>query len=212
MKRPVITAMSALSVAVIGLSLRTSTEGQTAALPIAASGIVTPAQRAPTAAAPAPLPSAAVSASTAAPGAGSPTAGASRTARQPTIVGPAAAAPAAPTTSSALASHPVSHPPAPTPSRPPRTVTVNGTPASTHYGPVQVQITLTNGRITAANAITYPRYDRREQQINDPAIPQLNQETLQAQSANIDTVSGATYTSAGYQQSLQSALDTAHAG
>ncbi|MEU5265510.1 FMN-binding protein, partial [Amycolatopsis sp. NPDC021455] len=46
--------------------------------------------------------------------------------------------------------------------------------------------------------------------INSTAVPALNQETLQAQSARIDTVSGATYTSEGYQQSLQSAIDQAH--
>jgi uncharacterized protein with FMN-binding domain len=47
----------------------------------------------------------------------------------------------------------------------------------------------------------------RSKDINSTAIPKLNQETLRAQSADIDTVSGATYTSEGYRQSLQSALD-----
>jgi uncharacterized protein with FMN-binding domain len=76
---------------------------------------------------------------------------------------------------------------------------------------VQVQITLTNGRIVRADAIDYPQGSSRDQAINSQAIPQLDQETLQAQSAQIDTVSGATYTSDGYRQSLQSALDAAHA-
>jgi len=76
---------------------------------------------------------------------------------------------------------------------------------------VQVQITITNGRIVRADAIDYPQGSSRDQEINSQAIPQLDQETLQAQSAQIDTVSGATYTSDGYRQSLQSALDAAHA-
>jgi uncharacterized protein with FMN-binding domain len=91
-------------------------------------------------------------------------------------------------------------------------VTANGQPADTRYGPVQVQITITGGRITRADAIDYPQGTSRDQEINSQAIPQLNAETLQAQSAQIDTVSGATYTSDGYRQSLQSALDAAHAG
>jgi len=61
-----------------------------------------------------------------------------------------------------------------------------------------------------ARAIVYPQGSRRDREINTSAIPQLNQETLDAQSANIDTVSGATYTSDGYRESLQSALDAAH--
>ena len=205
MRRPVITAMSAVSLAVVGLSLRASTEGQSAALPVAASGIVTPAPPTPDAApvprAPAPTPAATSVLPT------TPTT--SRTTRQRTSVTPTAAAPAT-AAPRASAARRASQAPAVTPSHRPRTVTVNGTPASTRYGPVQVQITVTDGRITAAQAITYPRSDHREQEINDPAVPQLNQETLQAQSAAIDSVSGATFTSAGYQQSLQSALDTAH--
>jgi uncharacterized protein with FMN-binding domain len=74
---------------------------------------------------------------------------------------------------------------------------------------VQVQITVTDGKITAANAIVYPQNNGRDQQINSYAIPQLNQETLAASSAQIDMVSGATYTSEGYLGSLQSALDKA---
>jgi uncharacterized protein with FMN-binding domain len=88
-------------------------------------------------------------------------------------------------------------------------VTVNGAAYDTRYGPVQVQITLRSGRITAADAIEYPTQDRRDQEINRYAVPELNQETLDAQSAQIDTVSGATYTSDGYRQSLQSAIDAA---
>jgi Uncharacterized protein conserved in bacteria len=78
------------------------------------------------------------------------------------------------------------------------------------YGPMQVQVTVRGGRITAAHAIVYPQGGGRDQQINSQAIPMLDQETLQIQSAQIDTVSGATYTSDGYRRSLQSALDAAH--
>lgn len=87
--------------------------------------------------------------------------------------------------------------------------TVTGDAADTRYGPVQVQITVTNGKITAVNATEYPQNDPRDQQINAFAIPQLNQEALSANSASIDMVSGATYTSEGYLSSLQSALDKA---
>lgn len=87
--------------------------------------------------------------------------------------------------------------------------TVNGAAAGTPYGPVQVQITVRGGRITRARAIVYPTQDPRDQEINGFAVPQLDAAVLQAQSARIDTVSGATYTSEGYLTSLQSALDHA---
>ena len=86
---------------------------------------------------------------------------------------------------------------------------VTGDAADTQFGPVQVQITVQNGTITAVNAVDYPQGNPRDQQINAYAIPQLNQEALSAQGANIDMVSGATYTSDGYLTSLQSALDKA---
>jgi uncharacterized protein with FMN-binding domain len=89
------------------------------------------------------------------------------------------------------------------------TRTISGDAADTRFGPVQVQITVTNGTITAVNATEYPQNDPRDQQINAYAIPQLNQEALAAKSASIDMVSGATYTSDGYLSSLQSALDKA---
>jgi uncharacterized protein with FMN-binding domain len=74
---------------------------------------------------------------------------------------------------------------------------------------VQVRITVSDGRITAADAVDYPMNNGRDQEINRFAIPQLQNETLQAQSAQIDMVSGATYTSEGYTTSLQSAIDQA---
>jgi uncharacterized protein with FMN-binding domain len=88
--------------------------------------------------------------------------------------------------------------------------TYDGGAADTPYGPVQVRITLSGGRITSAEAVQVPNESRRDVEINDAAVPQLVQETLQAQSAQIDTVSGATYTSEGYIQSLQSAIDASH--
>ena len=89
-------------------------------------------------------------------------------------------------------------------------VVINGGSVDTAYGPVQVQLRIRAGRIQAATAIVYPQGTGRDVQINNYAIPQLEQETVAAQSARIDTVSGATYTSEGYLTSLQSALDLAH--
>jgi uncharacterized protein with FMN-binding domain len=87
--------------------------------------------------------------------------------------------------------------------------TVTGDAAQTIYGPVQVQVTVKAGKLTAVSAVEYPNQDPRDAQINSFAIPQLNSEALAAGSANIDAVSGATYTSQGYIGSLQSALDKA---
>ncbi|SED02813.1 FMN-binding domain-containing protein [Streptomyces sp. 3213] len=89
------------------------------------------------------------------------------------------------------------------------TKTVTGETAQTRWGPVQVKITVTNGKITDVTAVQSPSDNPRDQEINSYALPQLKSEALAAQSAKIDTVSGATYTSDGYRQSLQSALDSA---
>jgi uncharacterized protein with FMN-binding domain len=89
-------------------------------------------------------------------------------------------------------------------------MTVNGDITDTMYGPVQVQVIVRGNRIVSAHAIDYPQGGGRDQEINSRAIPQLDQETMKVQSARIDTVSGATYTSEGYRRSLQSALDAAH--
>lgn len=88
--------------------------------------------------------------------------------------------------------------------------TYTGDPVATRYGDVQVQITVSGGKITAAEAIQYPNSDRHDQQINAYAIPILNSEAVDAQSASIDAVSGATVTSDGYISSLQSAIDAAN--
>jgi uncharacterized protein with FMN-binding domain len=80
----------------------------------------------------------------------------------------------------------------------------------TRWGTVQVQITVKDGKITAAEAVQYPNENPKDQQINAYAVPQLNSEAVAAQSASIDAVSGATVTSDGYIESLQSAIDAAH--
>ena len=87
--------------------------------------------------------------------------------------------------------------------------TVTGSVAQTRWGPVQVQLTVANGKITDVSVVEYPNNNGRDQEINARALPILVQETVKAQSANIDMVSGATYTSDGYLTSLQSALDQA---
>jgi uncharacterized protein with FMN-binding domain len=89
--------------------------------------------------------------------------------------------------------------------------TVTGTAASTPYGPMQVQVTLAGMKITKVTVLQRTNDGVESQQIDGTAIPQLTSETLAAQSAHIDAVSGATYTSSGYIQSLQSALDKARA-
>src|SRR3954463_6965826 len=87
--------------------------------------------------------------------------------------------------------------------------TVTGAAADTRWGPVQVQITVADGSITDVSVVQYPTSNGKDQEINARALPILIQETLKAQSASIDMVSGATYTSDGYVTSLQSALDQA---
>ena len=89
--------------------------------------------------------------------------------------------------------------------------TFTGSATNTRYGPVQVQITVTGGKIVDVQAVEYPTDNSRDRQINERAIPQLVSETLDAQSADNHFVSGATYTSQGYLDSLQSAIDQANA-
>jgi uncharacterized protein with FMN-binding domain len=91
----------------------------------------------------------------------------------------------------------------------PRTVT--GAAASTPYGPMQVQLTLTGQKITKVNVVQRTNDGSESDQIDGFSIPKLTSETLAAQSAQIDAVSGASYTSSGYIKSLQSALDQAKA-
>ncbi len=84
-----------------------------------------------------------------------------------------------------------------------------GSVAHTRWGPVQVSITVTSGKITDVSAPVLPDGDGRSYAISQQAGPMLIQQTLTAQSAQIDGVSGATYTSVGFAQSLQSALTQA---
>ncbi|MDU0252942.1 FMN-binding protein [Streptomyces sp. PU10] len=88
--------------------------------------------------------------------------------------------------------------------------TVTGDAASTQYGPVQVRLTVSDGKITRAEAVQAPKGGQSDR-ITADAVPKLNQAAVAAGSADIDAVSGATYTSAGYVKSLQSALDKAAA-
>jgi uncharacterized protein with FMN-binding domain len=89
---------------------------------------------------------------------------------------------------------------------------VNGSVAQTQWGPVQVQVHISNHRITDVKALVFPSGSGHDQAINSYALPVLRQEVLSAQSARIDSVSGATVTSGGYKESLQAALDAAHFG
>jgi uncharacterized protein with FMN-binding domain len=89
---------------------------------------------------------------------------------------------------------------------------VNGTVAQTQWGPVQVQVHISHHRITDVKALVFPSGSGHDQAINSYALPVLRQEVLSAQSARIDSVSGATITSGGYRESLQAALDAAHFG
>ncbi|MDN3496789.1 FMN-binding protein [Planococcus sp. APC 4015] len=86
-----------------------------------------------------------------------------------------------------------------------------GSATNTRYGPVQVRVTINGGVIADVQVPEYPNSNSKDRQINERALPTLMSETTAAQSADIDTVSGATYTSEGYLQSLQSALDQAAA-
>jgi hypothetical protein len=87
--------------------------------------------------------------------------------------------------------------------------TVTGDTVQTQWGPVQVAVSVSGSQITGVSVLQHPSGNSQDDQINGYALPILVDETMAAQSAQIDMVSGATYTSAGYQQSLQSALDRA---
>ena len=86
---------------------------------------------------------------------------------------------------------------------------VDGPVISTRWGPVQVRITTDGSSLTGVEVLQYPTGNGKDQEINDRALPVLVSETMDAGSADIDMVSGATVTSEGYVQSLQAALDEA---
>jgi uncharacterized protein with FMN-binding domain len=142
---------------------------------------------------------------------------------QPAAVGPAlgvAPAPAATTSSTGPSATPkkryATHHTAsasatsssPTKAATPTTRTQLGTTSNTRYGPVQVRVTEVSGRITDVTAVQLPSGNPHSSSIAAHAAPILRQEAISADSARINVVSGATYTSDGYAQSLQSALDS----
>ena len=90
--------------------------------------------------------------------------------------------------------------------------TVTGPVVQTPYGMVQVQVTIAGGKITDVTALQLPNDRQRSAEISGIVEPMLRTEALTAQSAQIDLISGATYTSDGYAQSLQAALDQAAHG
>lgn len=123
------------------------------------------------------------------------------------VAGPPAAenpptGPTAPTTTAATTT-------APTKTAPGAVQTIDGPAVETGYGPIQVRLTVRSGRILTATATDYPESAGPSRSINHRAVPVLQAETVSAQNARIDAVSGATYTSAGYVSSLQAALDAA---
>lgn len=77
------------------------------------------------------------------------------------------------------------------------------------FGYVQVQTTIQNGEITDVQFLQYPMDRRTSARINSVAVPMLQQEAIQAQSANVDIITGATLTSLGFERSLQAALSQA---
>jgi uncharacterized protein with FMN-binding domain len=85
--------------------------------------------------------------------------------------------------------------------------TATGDAVDTQYGAAQVRVTVVDGKITKIEALQLQGNEPRSVEISSSAEPVLQQEALTAQSADIDAVSGATFTSASYAQSLQSALD-----
>ena len=87
---------------------------------------------------------------------------------------------------------------------------VDGDVVSTQFGDIQVRLVESAGKIVDIQALQLPNDRRRSREISQFSEPILHDEALQAQSAQIDTVSGATYTSRAYRASLQSALDRVH--
>ena len=87
------------------------------------------------------------------------------------------------------------------------TTTVTGAAEQTQFGTVQVSLTYTGSKITSVQTLQAPTDTGRDQMLTSYAVPQLEQEVISSQSARVDTISGATYTSEGYLASVQSALD-----
>ena len=87
--------------------------------------------------------------------------------------------------------------------------TYTGPSTDTRWGPVQVAIAVSDGKITDVTVPVYPNGNGRDQEINAYALPILTKATLASQDGNVDMISGATVTSQGYATSLQGALDEA---
>lgn len=90
------------------------------------------------------------------------------------------------------------------------TVTATGPVVATRYGPVQVQVVVRAGRLVTASSLRLPNADDQSREINRSAGPVLNRQAVATQ-GQVDTVSGATWTTNGYRTSLQAALDSARA-
>jgi uncharacterized protein with FMN-binding domain len=135
----------------------------------------------------------------------------------PQHLGPVANVPPTPNSSNpspAPSASPLATPsPSPTPSAPAAVSgTFTGSDFPNRFGDVVVRVVITSGRITDVQAVQLPTDRAESAYISEQAGPLLRQEALQAQSANIDIISGATYTSQSYAQSLESALQQAHMG
>ena len=89
--------------------------------------------------------------------------------------------------------------------------TYTGASTETEWGPVQVQITVSSGKITNIDVLSYPDSEQKSVRINEQALPTYKQEALEAQSSNIDQISGATETYKGFTGSLQDAITQAEA-
>ena len=87
--------------------------------------------------------------------------------------------------------------------------TYTGPTVYVDWGYVQVQATIRSGKISSVRFLQYPSDRRTSVRINSIANPELQQEAMQAQSADVNIITGATLTSEGFQQSLQAALDQA---
>jgi uncharacterized protein with FMN-binding domain len=127
----------------------------------------------------------------------------------PSPAGPTPSTPSAAPSAGATAPAPAATP-APAPTKAAVSGTFPGGTAQTDFGPVQVEIVVADNRITDVKALQLTNMGGRSVEISNYAAPLLRTEALSAQSANIQSISGATYTSMGYQQSLQSAIDAAH--
>jgi uncharacterized protein with FMN-binding domain len=100
----------------------------------------------------------------------------------------------------------------PTPAAQGPSGTFTGQDVPNRYGDVKVQVVVSNGRISDVKALQLPSDRAQSAYISQVAGPLLRNEVLQAQSARIDIISGATYTSDSYAQSTESALQQAHMG